>query len=57
MNVEQLMECKLSAETKVLGETSPQCHCVHRQSMLPKPGWNSGRRAGKPVTDQDNFGS
>jgi hypothetical protein len=34
MNVEQLVEQELAGETKVLGESQPQCHFVHGKSHM-----------------------
>jgi hypothetical protein len=34
MIVEQLLECELTGETKVLGENLLQCHFVHHKSHV-----------------------
>jgi hypothetical protein len=40
--VEQLLECELTGETKVLGENLPQCHFVHHESHMTWPGLEPG---------------
>jgi hypothetical protein len=42
MNVEQLVELEFAGETKVLGDNSPLCHCVHRKFYMILPGIVTG---------------
>jgi hypothetical protein len=56
--VEKQMECRLAGETEVLGENLPQRHfCPSQNPTWPDPGFNSGRRGGKPVTNRLSYGA
>jgi hypothetical protein len=58
MIVEKQMECRLSGETKVLGENLPQRHfCPSQNPTWPEPGLNPGRRGGKPATNRLSYGA
>jgi hypothetical protein len=49
-DVEKLVE-KFAGETEVLGENLPQCRFVHQKPHM-LPGWNPGRRSGKPASNR-----
>jgi hypothetical protein len=51
MIMEKQMECRLAGETEVLGENLPQRHFCPSQNPTtwPDPGFNPGRRGGKPA--------
>jgi hypothetical protein len=52
------MKCRLAGETEVLGENLPQCHfCPSQNPIWPYPGFNPGRRGGKPATNRLNYGA
>jgi hypothetical protein len=52
------MECRLAAETEVLGENLPQRHfCPSQNSTWLHPGLNPGRRGGKPATNRLSCGA
>jgi hypothetical protein len=58
MIVEKQMECRLAGETEVLGENLPQRHfCPSQNPTWPAPGWNPGRRGGKPATNRLRYGA
>jgi hypothetical protein len=58
MIVEKQMECGLAGETEVLGENLPQRHfCPSQNPTSPDPGWNPGRRGGKPATNRLSYGA
>jgi hypothetical protein len=57
MIMEQSVECELAGETEVLGKNLLQCQFVHNKSTWPKPGFNSDRRGGKPVTNRLSYGT
>jgi hypothetical protein len=40
--VEKQMECRLAAETEVLGENLPQHHFVHHKSHMTRPRFEPG---------------
>jgi hypothetical protein len=51
MFLEKQMECRLAAETEILGENLSQRHfCPSQNSTVHDPGLNPGRRGGKPAT-------
>jgi hypothetical protein len=49
------LEWRFAGETEILGENLPQRHFVHHKSHLPDPGWNPGRRGGKPATNRLSY--
>jgi hypothetical protein len=52
------MECRLAGETEVLGENLPQSHfCQSQNPTWPDPGFNPGRRGGKPATNRLSYGA
>jgi hypothetical protein len=52
------MECRLEGETEVLGEKLPQSHsCPSQNPTWPDPGFNPGRRGGKPATNRLSYGA
>jgi hypothetical protein len=52
MIVEKQMERRLTEETEVLEENLPQSHfCLLHNPTWPAPGFNPGRRGGKPATN------
>jgi hypothetical protein len=56
--VEKQMECRLAGETEVLGENLPQRHfCPSQNHTWPHPGFNPGRRGGKPATNRLSYGA
>jgi hypothetical protein len=58
MIVEKQMECRLAGETEVLGENLPQRHfCPSENPTWPDPGFNPGRRGGKPATNLLSYGA
>jgi hypothetical protein len=58
MIVEKQMECRLAGETEVLGENLPQRHfCPTQNPTWPDPGFNPGRRGGKPATNRQSYGA
>jgi hypothetical protein len=58
MIVEKQMECRLAGETQVLGENLPQRHfCPSQNPTWPDPGFNPGRRGGKPATNRQSYGA
>jgi hypothetical protein len=58
ITVEKQMECRLTGETKVLGDTLPQRHfCPSQNPTWPDPGLNPGRRGGKPATNSLSYGT
>jgi hypothetical protein len=58
MIVEKQMECILAGETDVLGENLSQRHfCPSQNPTWQDPGWNPGRRGGKPATNRLSYGA
>jgi hypothetical protein len=58
MIVEEQIECRLAGETDVLGENLPQRHfCPSQNRTWRDPGWNPGRRGGKPATSLLSYGA
>jgi hypothetical protein len=58
MIVEKQMECRLTGETEVLGENLPRRHfCSSQNPTSPDPGFNPGRRGGKPATNRLSYGA
>jgi hypothetical protein len=58
MIVDKQIECRLAGETEVLGENLPQRHFWPSQNpTLPDPGFNPGRRGGKPATNRLSYGA
>jgi hypothetical protein len=53
------MECRLAGETEeVLGENLPQRHfCPSQNPTWPDPGFNPGRRGGKPASNRLSYGA
>jgi hypothetical protein len=52
------MECRLAAETEVLGENLPQRNfCPSQNPTWPDPGLNPGRRGGKSATNRLRYGA
>jgi hypothetical protein len=42
VTVEQLVERELAGDTEVLGEHLPQCHFVHHEFHMSRPGLEPG---------------
>jgi hypothetical protein len=58
MIVEKQIECRLAGETQVLGENLLQRHfCPSQNPTGPDPGFNPGRRGGKPATSRLSYGA
>jgi hypothetical protein len=57
MIVESMMECRLAGETKVVGENLPQRHFCPSQNPTCPPGFEPGRRGGKPATNRLSYGA
>jgi hypothetical protein len=58
MIVEKQMECRLAAESEVLGENLPQRHFYPSQNATwPDPDLNLGRRGGKPAANRLSYGA
>jgi hypothetical protein len=55
--VEKLVEWRLAGETEVLGENLPQRHIIHHKSHMTIPGFEPGRRGGKPATNRLCYGA
>jgi hypothetical protein len=56
MIVEKQMECRLAAETEVLGENLSQRHfCPSQNPKWPDLGLNPDRRCGKPATNRLSY--
>jgi hypothetical protein len=52
------MECRLAAETEVLGEKLPQRHfCPPQNPTWTDPGLNPSHRGGKPATNRLSYGA
>jgi hypothetical protein len=51
------MECRLARETEVLGENLPQRHFCPSQNPTCPPGFEPGRRGGKPATNRLSYGA
>jgi hypothetical protein len=47
----------LAGETKVLGESLPQCHFVHHKPNLLCPDANLDHRSGKPAPNRLSYGT
>jgi hypothetical protein len=50
MIMESMMESRLAGETEVLGKNLPQRHFCPSQNPTCPPGFEPGRRGGKPAT-------
>jgi hypothetical protein len=57
MIVEQWVKCEFAGETEVLGENLPQYNFVHHKYHVTWPGFETGRRGGKPATNHLSYGS
>jgi hypothetical protein len=57
MSMEHLVDWEIIAETEVLRENLPQCHFVHRKSLMTWPGIEFGGRGGKPATNRPSYGT
>jgi hypothetical protein len=57
MIMEKSVECELEGKTQILGENLPQCHFIHHNSHMTRPGLEHGRRKGKPVTNRLSYGT
>jgi hypothetical protein len=55
--MKKLAEWRLVGETQVLGENLPQRHFAHHKSHMTYPGFNPGRRGGKPATNRMSYGA
>jgi hypothetical protein len=53
--VEKLVEWRLAGETEVLGENLPQRLFVHYNSHMTTPGFEPGRRGGKPAINRLSY--
>jgi hypothetical protein len=51
MMMENLVEWRLAGETEVLGENLPSATLSTTNPTWPDPGFNQGRRGGKPATN------
>jgi hypothetical protein len=56
MIVEKQMECRLTGETKVLGENLRHFY-PSQNPTRPDPGLNPCRRGGKPATNRLSYGA
>jgi hypothetical protein len=57
MNMQQLVEWKLTEETEVLRENLSQCHPFHHKSHMTWPGIEPGYRGGKPANKHLSYGT
>jgi hypothetical protein len=56
--VGKLVEWRLAGETEALGENLPQRHiCPSQNPTWLDPGFNPGRRGGKPATNRLSYGA
>jgi hypothetical protein len=56
VRMETLVEW-LAGETEVLGENLPDATLSTTNPTWPDPGWNPGRRGGKPATNRFSYGA